>query len=734
MTALLDFASALDSAGLSGAGEIIPDGKVHRFTVDGDRKGSENGWYFLFLDSSPYGEFGSWKTGQREKWFGKLSKKLTKAEREAIEERAAIREREHLERQREASKRATSIWVSSPLAPAGHLYLEAKGIKPGQLRLCGESLVVPMADSDGNLTSLQFIHPDGTKKFLTDGKIDGSYCVVFSKAPDPAGTIAIAEGYATASSIHAATEIPVVCAFNAGNLSAVSRRIRAKYPAARIVICADNDQFTDKPIKNPGVHYATIAAAEIRAHLAVPEFQRIDSRPTDFNDLAILEGLPRVAEIIDLALSATLPEIATPAPLPQVPLEELAPLDPADGTPCQFWFHVNDWPISNKKGLPIGCIENVKHLIDKNGIQAQYDVIRKDISIRIPVESYLIDTEKNDKMTRIISLAAMAGLPTERVPDFVSHIASQNPYNPVAEWITSKPWDGASRLKEFYSTVSAQGDEDDLRRSFKETILKRWMISAIAAAFRPDGVSAHGILVFKGDQYIGKTNWFKSLVPQALKVSRDGMILDPKDKDSVYQVVSNWMVELGELDATFKKADIAQLKAFITKDQDTIRLPYARFPSNFARRTVFFGSVNENDYLSDPTGNRRFWTIDCRSLNHTHGLDMQQIWAEFYALYLGGEGWFLSADEMLFLNAHNRNFEAVTAVDELIAMRLSWDDPETLWTARTATEIAFEIGIREPNEKHLKQVGKAIRDRTSKARTRSNGRYLYTVPVPRPIP
>lgn len=362
----------------------------------------------------------------------------------------------------------------------------------------------------------------------------------------------------------------------------------------------------------------------------------------------------------------------------------------------------------NSDGHPKCTIGNVKTMLEQGGIDIYYDVIRKDLHLAIPNSRFLIDTEKNDKMNFIVSMAVSCDMSYGKVEDFVAYIASQNPYNPVAEWVESKKWDGTSRLKDFYSTVTAHGESDESVVFLKETLMKRWMVSAIAAAYQENGVSAHGVLVFTGKQYLGKTNWFKNLVPKELKVTKDGAMLDPKDKDSVYQAVSHWIVELGELDATFRKADIAQLKAFIPKDKDTIRLPYRREPASFARRTVFFASVNDTEYLSDPTGNRRFWTIDCESINHTHGLDMQQIWAEAYELYKAGESWYLTHDEMVLLNKHNSFFEAEDPFEVHVEENYTQATEENGLILQ-ATDIAKAMGYSQPTQKETRAVTRAIR-------------------------
>src|SRR5690606_17846070 len=262
---------------------------------------------------------------------------------------------------------------------------------------------------------------------------------------------------------------------------------------------------------------------------------------------------------------------------------------------------------------------------------------------------FTIDNEANASLAWLESECSLFGWPTEKLPSFVTYLADQNPYNPVAAWIDSRPWDNVSRLQSLFDTVVAKGDD----QSLKETLMKRWMIAAVAAACAPAGISAPGVLVFQGAQYLGKTKWFKSLVPSHLGLVKDGLLLRPDDKDSVKQACSFWLVELGELDSTFRKADIAQLKSFITMDKDVLRRAYARRESHYARRTMFFGSVNPREFLHDQTGNRRYWTIECESIDHSHMIDMQQARAEVKMMWLCGEGYYLTPSEMAALNAHN---------------------------------------------------------------------------------
>ena len=357
-------------------------------------------------------------------------------------------------------------------------------------------------------------------------------------------------------------------------------------------------------------------------------------------------------------------------------------------------------PDCNDKGKPLATIENVAEICRRLGVTIRYNVISKEEEIIVPGATFSVDNGAGASFSWLMSWCARFAMPTDKLGDFVTYIADQNPYNPVAEWITATPWDGVSRLPALYDTIRTDGDD-----GLKRTMIYRWLVSACAAAFEPAGVSAHGVLVIQGDQYVGKTAWFKSLVPEHLGLTQDGMTLRPDDRDSVKQAVSFWLVELGELDATFRKADIAALKAFITRKQDVLRRAYARKESHYARRTVFFASVNQREYLADPTGNRRYWTISATNINAQHGIDMQQLWAEVYAAYREGASWHLSRDEVAALNDHNQEYTHIDPIEQRLQTRLEWTDPMSLWEWKTVTEILLSVGVDRPTKQDTVQAG-----------------------------
>jgi len=158
-------------------------------------------------------------------------------------------------------------------------------------------LVLPLCNTVGKVQSLQFIAPDGEKRFLRGGKMLGGYFLI----PGDDTILYIAEGYATGASIHAAGEHAVLIAFCCSNLCPVAAIAQSHFPDSRIVLCADNDHETlARRGKNPGLDHATIAACAIHGRLALPVFNAPVGK-SDFNDLATSEGLNAVRACLEAA-------------------------------------------------------------------------------------------------------------------------------------------------------------------------------------------------------------------------------------------------------------------------------------------------------------------------------------------------------------------------------------------------------------------------------------------------
>jgi putative DNA primase/helicase len=204
--------------------------------------------------------------------------------------------------------------------------------------------------------------------------------------------------------------------------------------------------------------------------------------------------------------------------------------------------------------------------------------------------------------------------------------------------------------------------------------------------------------------------------------------LDGSNKDSILGAISHWIVEIGELDSSFRK-DVARLKGFLTSDKDKVRVPYARTASEYPRRTVFFATVNEVNFLVDTTGNSRFWTIPVVSLNYEHDIDMQQVFAQMASEVLGGEIWWLTPEEDAQLAACNSKHQAVSALRDRILDRFDLSLIEQGGNPhQTATQLLIDLGMVNPTNPQAKECGSILRDILGEPR-KVQGRVGWRMPI-----
>lgn len=263
-----------------------PDGMLHRVALEQDKRGRRSGWYVLFADGMMAGRAGNWITGESHSWSAKSPDRMTSAEVAAFRARiatskAAQRDAERT-RQEQAARHAVALWQRAQPC-LDHPYLTAKGVAAHGLRTLAwpqgfidpdtggrdhapvTSLVIPMRDTAGALWSLAAVAPDGRKDFLFGGRKRGCYYAMGTLVD----TICITEGFATGASVYEATGHAVAVAFDCGNLMPVAVELRAKYPTLRIILCADDDRYTDG---NPGRTKAAEAARAVNGLLALPTF------------------------------------------------------------------------------------------------------------------------------------------------------------------------------------------------------------------------------------------------------------------------------------------------------------------------------------------------------------------------------------------------------------------------------------------------------------------------------
>jgi hypothetical protein len=378
---------------------------------------------------------------------------------------------------------------------------------------------------------------------------------------------------------------------------------------------------------------------------------------------------------------------------------------------------------TNDEDQPLQVTENLKVVMDRRRIIARYNQITKNPELLLPNMQCVLDEVDNTAITLLTDSAIKAGMSSARIIEMATAIASQNPYCPVRTYIESKPWDGISRFDQFFQQIKT-ADID-----MSKFLMRKWLIQAVAAVYEINGLSGAGTIVFTGLQGVGKTRLFKDLTSGVATTFLEGATLDPSNKDSVMTVCSHWIVELGELDATFKKSDVAQLKAFLTKNIDTLRRPYAKKDSTYRRRTVFAGTVNDLEFLHDPTGNRRFWPIDASSIIRDEKLNYQQLWAEVKTWYEAEETWHLSAAEIQKLNEYSEQFVISDPLIEALHTRYGFAGCSE-WEPVLMKQIALQIGLDRVNKGESMRIAAAIRKANGGQKPKnSNGNRYHFVPA-----
>lgn len=269
---------AIQAAGLEPPEHVVLDGKLHRFksgTKGSAKAGDKSGWYVIFGDGIPAGRFGCWRMGFESPWRADVGRQFSPAEEMAhvrrMAEAKALRDAA-LEKQHEvAETTVATIWSQASLANAEHPYLKRKGVQPHGARITGDGrLMMPLFGHDGNLCSLQYIDNEGGKLYHPGAEAGGKFWMVGTM--DEPGTLYVAEGFATAATIHEATGRPCVVSYSASSIVPVTASLREMYGNGQgIVIVADHDKH------GVGQKYADQASAKYGVRVVMPPIEGMDA-------------------------------------------------------------------------------------------------------------------------------------------------------------------------------------------------------------------------------------------------------------------------------------------------------------------------------------------------------------------------------------------------------------------------------------------------------------------------
>lgn len=237
----------------------------------------------------------------------------------------------------------------------------------------------------------------------------------------------------------------------------------------------------------------------------------------------------------------------------------------------------------------------------------------------------------------------------EDVLDIITELAEQNQYSPIEHYLSALPIPTDTsildNLAERYFGVSS---------AIYQTFLRKTLIGAVARALSP-GCKLDTALILQGKQGFKKSTFFKILAGEYFDDSLGAV----SDKDERLKLHRAWFVEWSELESIFKRRDVSNTKAFLSSSIDAVRPPYCRDTQDFPRASIIVATTNKDEFLSDETGNRRFWIIPVQKRIDIKRLAKERdaIWAAAVAAYKSGETWWLEYDEELTAETIAQEFQ-----------------------------------------------------------------------------
>lgn len=392
------------------------------------------------------------------------------------------------------------------------------------------------------------------------------------------------------------------------------------------------------------------------------------------------------------------------------------------------------------KSQVVATARNVSCALAALGLTVRMNVITREPELFSDdeyIENLIVDGKDRRAITDVfLGRCVSSGMPTvNAITATLYELGQTYPYNPFETWALADPWDGIDRVPALMDTIMLDprdpgGDE------MLEAYLRHWLrAGAVAATNYTKPRQIRGVLTFVGPQRAGKTMWFKSLVPDGWYAEGVQMDFNRAGKDSIMQATAAPLVELGELDATFRKSDQAALKGFLSQSMDRYRPPYGRALIEFPRISLYCASVNHDKFLRDPTGASRFWPVQVLKCKWQHNIDIQQLWAQAFAELAKGEPWHLGDDLAAINEANAEEFQDAPMSWGVLEDKCLGDQEKGMYGWFTVSALCEAVGLSLNNSNKgdvaawLDKRHLGYKKELSMAGIRR--RNVYRVPMPR---
>ncbi|MBO9703666.1 MAG: hypothetical protein J7604_25905 [Sporocytophaga sp.] len=298
-------------------------------------------------------------------------------------------------------------------------------------------------------------------------------------------------------------------------------------------------------------------------------------------------------------------------------------------------------------------------------------------------------------------------------------------HNPLRSYFEGLPdWDGHDYIKDLCDTVPTSVSE------LWYKWFSKWLVALINCAL--NNIANGTIIVLVGDQGTRKTTWSKTLIPKELGEYTYSGSIDPTNKDTAITLSDCFLVILDEL-GNLNRGEIRDLKNIITEEIINHRAPYERSKKRMKRHASFIASVNDRQFLTDTTGNRRFLPIPVSLINADHAVDINKVYAQAYSLLKSGFRYWFDKQELDELNEHNSQFEIPTLEEELLLKKYIPADETTAIECLMTSEILVQLSqeFKLPiNGSTQYQLGKALHKHKFTWRNKGKRRRWFVKPTP----
>lgn len=389
---------------------------------------------------------------------------------------------------------------------------------------------------------------------------------------------------------------------------------------------------------------------------------------------------------------------------------------------------------NNKQGDPKATVKNFRLIIENEPLLKGKIVYNEFLSRAIVVGQLPWDNQFKEERTwndtddsglREFFETYYTSAPKNKYEDAISLAFKNNAFHPIKDYFNTLKWDEQKRIETLLIDYFGANDTKYVR-----FVMKKWLVAGVARIYSP-GTKFDYVPILSGPTGIGKSTFFRKLAKD--KWFTDSLNEFNNDKIAIEIMSGKFIAEFGELSG-MKKSEVNAVKAFITRVEFNARLSFDRRATRRLIQWLYCGTTNDNEFLKDKTGNRRFWPVDVYKENHKKSVfrdldnEVDQVWAEAIWLYKDGFKIYPSKEEEVLAEEQQNAHMEVDELEQIMEDRLNWNTPREEWSEYTFTEIVTGLNLSERLKNYAKQNLKTILAKRGICQERKADKRYYKMP------